>query len=170
MLEAVRNKVQRAPYLDRLEQVLGNTSDEKWQALVDEPRPDNAWAHLREALADATLHCFPTVAAPEVCELVKRRIALLGRRREIRGGIVDEEAHAEAQLELTLLTRRLRKLRDKQQTEKEAELIEQIWSAWKPREFARMHRLRSRLSRTGLGPKKRNYLAPRQLAPTAQQW
>ena len=170
VMDAVKNKSKRANFVNELEKAMENTSNEKWQEMIDEPRPDKAWTHMREKMAEVTLHCFPAAAPPETSEPVQRRLELLSRRRAVKGSIVDDNSHEEAQLELTLLTRRLRKLRDRQRDERETELIEQIWSAWKAREFARMHRLRALLSRRGLGPKKRNYLAPRQLAPTAQQW
>ena len=94
VMDAVRNKPQRAPFLEKLERELGAVTEEEWSSMIDDPRPDKAWTHLRSALTAATTSSFPAGAPPEEEELVKRRLALLSRRRALKGSIYDEESHA----------------------------------------------------------------------------
>ena len=73
-------------------------------------------------------------------------------------------------LKLTMISRRLRKLREKQKAEKQKDLEEQLWEAWKARDFSRVHRVRSFLARSGHAPRQRRYWAPTQLIPSRAQW
>ena len=73
-------------------------------------------------------------------------------------------------LNLTMISRRHRKLREKQCKEREQHLQEQLWEAWRARDFSRVHRLRSFLANSGHAPRRRRYWAPTQLVPSKAQW
>ena len=138
--------------------------------MMDEPRPDKAWEHLADSLRQATCESFPSQAIAVDEKWTKQRHELLDRRRHLRESLQDDDAIYTVQLELTLVSRRLRRLRQRRQEQADQALLLQLWDAWRTRRFADMHKIRCKMSKKGLGIRKRVYYAPRQLAPSPAEW
>ena len=136
--------------------------------------PDGAWELLHKVVQEAAQEQFPQKAKEddEYAELTKHRGKLLKQRANLRQVLrgAGPDTEADITLELTMITRRCRKMRQTAAKDKERILILEIWSAWRQRDFSRVHRLRVQLAGKGRGPKKRVYHAAAQGAPTIKEW
>ena len=111
-----------------------------------------------------------TAKKDEDAELVAERISLLKERWQLRHGLTPGADVEMIRLRLVLVARRLRRLRARQQKEREQCLLGQLWEACRLRDFSRVHKLRSYFARSGFAPLRRHYWAPSQLIPSKQQW
>ena len=105
----------------------------KWLSTLNEEALADSWQMLVGTITKATLAAFPPEEKQEdeYKELTKKRIALLKERaqhqQDLRG--TDEDTAAGLKLELVMISRRARKMRQQTATET-SRLIEEIWEAW----------------------------------------
>ena len=71
------------------------------------------------------------------------------RRGELRASIANTEELQSVQLELIMITRMLRKARNKQWEESRSNIVEEMWEAWRARIMAEVHTLRVKLAANG---------------------
>ena len=147
---------------------------EEWRSQQNETNPDSCWSNLVQTISKVAAETFPpeTKKEDEYVELARERRQLLKERAQHRQDLrgASEDKAAGLQLELVMVSRRARKMRQAAAKKKQARLIEELWEAWKERNMSLVHRLRVSLSGRGRGPKRRCYYAAVQGAPSMQEW
>ena len=110
--------------------------------MLAENTPDAAWHTLRDVLQGTTKESFEQKKNKEESDLVLKRLDLLSQRAQIRSRFENDDIDL-VKLELVMTNRRLRKLREAEQKERKQSLLNQLWEAWRSRDFSRVHKLRS---------------------------
>lgn len=145
-----------------------------WRAQMDEYTRDSLWKEIVECAGAATKAAYGGRRMgedQEYADFKRRRMELLKERFDLRRKLRrDSEDIVQVQLELTMITRRCRRLRATSWKARQRRLVEEIWQSWRHRRLARMHRLRALLTANGHAPKKRNYKAVPGLVLVVEQW
>ena len=132
-----------------------------------------SWEILAGALRDSTFACFPGagIPKPDFEEDRHTRLQLLRDRGNHRQelGAPDHDLE-QIQLQLTLVSRRLKKVAREIRDQEDQKWLEELWEAWKVRNFSMVHRLRVKIQRNGRGPKNRFFWAPRLHMAEAADW
>ena len=109
-------------------------------------------------------------------EMTKSRLELLSIRRDFRETMRDttSDEMEECIWKLKEITAWCKLHRKRLKKERDEELLEEIWEAWRgsegKRDLARVNRLSLRLAGARYGPKKRDYRAVVGALPTKQEW
>ena len=129
----------RADYIQKVEDKMDNDFRKEWIGAMSMNSPDGAWELLHKVVQEAAQEQFPQKAKEddEYAELTKHRGKLLKQRANLRQVLrgAGQDAAADITLELTMVTRRCRKMRQTAAKDKERRLILEIWSAWRQRDF-----------------------------------
>jgi hypothetical protein len=178
---------QGGPARDQFNEVLADQvtaiPSHQWAHALTLPTPDEAWALLSHALTTATEQVFEKQEVPsphDSTEVNRTRKDLLRERRQLRtqlasyvGITEDNPLHRR----LALLEKQLRdltvKVKDfvrRKAQEHRDRLCLGVHEAWRERDFSMLHRLRTPVSRTGWGPRRRYYPTPPSKKIGAAEW
>ena len=173
MMEAWLTGRGRAEFSCGLEAAIQQVDDATWHAAANDTSPCQYWELLKECMYKAGEAAFPCVAKaaiPGTDEFVGKKHELLRTRATLRRVLPDSEQLERVQLELVMVTRRLRVLRQKRKRELRALWEDEVWEAWRQRRHFKAHQLRGSLAGTGWTTRKRHYWAARQNAATSSEW
>ena len=116
IMKAYLSRQQRAPFVAAVEaSMMKDGWYEEWRGQHNETNPDSCWRNLVQTITEVATEFFPpeTKKEDEYVELARERRQLLKERaqhrQDLRGASEDKAAGLE--LELTMITRRARKMR-----------------------------------------------------------
>ena len=137
--------------------------------MLGSPTPDAAWRMLHDDIKElATMHFTKPVQKSEQYQRdMQTRLRLIGERAVARES---NDGSLESGMELCRASRACRRERRRVDRERKDRLLEQLWEAWRVRDFSVVWRCARALSGNNIGPKKRFYNEVRGSNPTKQEW
>lgn len=161
----------RAPFLRSL---CERIDAQDWQA--EDIDVDEHWRRMGVVLAEAGQEHFSPAGcseqAQETTDMISTRARLLQQRSRVRHRLVQGGRGAErlVTLQLRIVGKRLRTLRRNEQTQRKRQLEQEMWDAWRSRDFSGVWRLARRLAGTRARPGRRFYGVARRYRCTMAEW
>lgn len=163
----------RDDYLRELEHAIDDRRDE-FDSCATHYTPDAHWGHLVAAMKQAlgAVYKQDDGKSDEYRGLASQRRELLQHRAQLREQLREatEDEVDTVQLELTLMGRRCKRLRQRQWRDTSKYYEDMLYESWRFRDFANLHRYRRLLVCNGRGPRKRQYWSARANQPTSEEW
>ena len=170
---ALRSGVGRPKFLEEMEAELRDM--EGWAESVDSQHPDEAWDRFVGTIKRVAHKHFGPGGGKygEVYEQHKAaRITALRERGRLREEMADVPLAglSEVAADLARHSRMCRSMRDKHQRDMLAIRVEELWEAWRKREFAIVWKAARALAQNSSGPKKRFYNVATLSSPSIEEW
>ena len=163
-----KNKYQKREFLSELEETVAPYGAD-WHEMLGSPTPDAAWRRLHDDIKELATRRFtkPVQKSEQYQRDTQTRLRLIGERAVARE---NNDGPLESGMELCRAPRACRRERRRVDRERKDRLLEQLWEAWRVRDFSVVWRCARALSGNNIGPKKRFYNEVRGSNPTKQEW